>query len=63
MASDGLWEKVSNEEVISFVYDTVKEPNMCGKRLAIEAVNRGSKDNITVAVVYLKPVSTVERVY
>eukprot|EP00850_Spirogloea_muscicola_P016169 SM000129S26156 [mRNA] locus=s129:400643:403596:+ [translate_table: standard] len=63
MASDGLWETLSNEEVVNFVYDTVKEPAMCGKRLATEAVNRGSKDNITVIVVYLRPVTTFERVY
>eukprot|EP00271_Cylindrocystis_brebissonii_P013222 TRINITY_DN328_c0_g1_i5.p1 TRINITY_DN328_c0_g1~~TRINITY_DN328_c0_g1_i5.p1 ORF type:complete len:470 (+),score=99.66 TRINITY_DN328_c0_g1_i5:507-1916(+) len=63
MASDGLWEKMTNEEMITFVHDTVKEPTMCGKRLATEAVNRFSGDNITVLVVYLRPVSTVERVY
>lgn len=63
MASDGLWDVVSNEEVISIVRDTVKEPSMCSKRLATEAAERGSKDNITVIVIFLVPISTAERIY
>ncbi|OMO90079.1 hypothetical protein COLO4_19401 [Corchorus olitorius] len=63
MASDGLWDVVSNTEVVSIIRDTVKEPAMCSKRLATEAAERGSKDNITVIVVFLRPVSTAERVY
>lgn len=63
MASDGLWDVMSNEEVISIIRDTVKEPTMCCKRLATEAAERGSRDNITVIVVFLLPVSTAERVY
>eukprot|EP01018_Ginkgo_biloba_P025617 Gb_39855 [translate_table: standard] len=63
MASDGLWDTLSNDEVVSLIKDTVKEPNMCSKRLATEAVGRGSKDNITVIVVFLHPVSTAERIY
>ncbi|XVE95726.1 hypothetical protein REPUB_Repub02eG0124200 [Reevesia pubescens] len=63
MASDGLWDVLGNKEVISIIRDTVKEPAMCSKRLATEAAERGSKDNITVIVVFLRPVSTAERVY
>ncbi|XP_054824306.1 protein kinase and PP2C-like domain-containing protein isoform X2 [Prosopis cineraria] len=63
MASDGLWDVMSNKEVINMIKDTVKEPGMCSKRLATEAVERGSKDNITVIVVFLRPVSTAERIY
>ncbi|PON90384.1 Serine/threonine protein kinase [Trema orientale] len=63
MASDGLWDVVSNAEVISIIRDTVKEPGMCSKRLATEAAERGSKDNITVIVIFLRPVSTAERIY
>ncbi|KAI5317717.1 hypothetical protein L3X38_037424 [Prunus dulcis] len=63
MASDGLWDVVSNAEVVSIIKDTVKEPGMCSKRLATEAADRGSKDNITVIVVFLRPVSTAERIY
>ncbi|KAK8959993.1 Protein kinase and PP2C-like domain-containing protein [Platanthera guangdongensis] len=63
MGSDGLWDVMSNEEVISIVRDTVKEPSMCSKRLSTVATERGSVDNITVIVVFLLPVSTAERVY
>lgn len=63
MASDGLWDVMSNTEVIGIIKDTVKEAGMCSKRLATEAAGRGSKDNITVIVVFLRPVSTAERVY
>ncbi|KFK36954.1 hypothetical protein AALP_AA4G194000 [Arabis alpina] len=63
MASDGLWDVVNDEEVINIIRDTVKEPSMCSKRLATEAAERGSGDNITVIVVFLRPVSTAERIY
>ncbi|XP_073223827.1 protein kinase and PP2C-like domain-containing protein isoform X2 [Cicer arietinum] len=63
MASDGLWDMMSSLDVINIIKDTVKEPNMCSKRLATEAVERGSKDNVTVIVVFLRPVSTAERIY
>ena len=63
MASDGLWDVMSSMEVIHIINNTVKEPGMCSKRLATEAVERGSKDNITVIVVFLRSVSTAERVY
>ncbi|KAG0461265.1 hypothetical protein HPP92_021562 [Vanilla planifolia] len=63
MASDGLWDAVSNKEVISIINNKVKEPAMCSKRLGSEAIERGSKDNITVIVVFLRPVSTAERVF
>ncbi|KAJ7976545.1 putative Protein kinase [Quillaja saponaria] len=63
MASDGLWDVMSNMEVVKIIRDTVKEPGMCSKRLATEAAERGSKDNITAIVVFLRPVSTAERIY
>ncbi|KAJ0262443.1 Protein kinase family protein / protein phosphatase 2C [Hirschfeldia incana] len=63
MGSDGLWDVMNDEEVIGIIRDTVKEPSMCSKRLATEAAARGSGDNITVIVVFLRPVSTAERIY
>ncbi|MED6210526.1 hypothetical protein PIB30_064898 [Stylosanthes scabra] len=63
MGSDGLWDVMSGEEVIKIIRETVKEGGMCSKRLATEAVGRGSRDNITVIVVFLRPVTTAERIY
>ncbi|KAL3637101.1 hypothetical protein CASFOL_019400 [Castilleja foliolosa] len=63
MASDGLWDVMSNTDVVNIIRDTVKEAGMCSKRLATEAAERGSNDNITVVVVFLRPVSTAERIY
>ncbi|KAF3791541.1 kinase and PP2C-like domain-containing protein [Nymphaea thermarum] len=63
MASDGLWDVLGNDEVVPIIRDTVKEPSMCAKRLATEAVGRGSKDNVTVIVIFLRPVSTAERIF
>ncbi|CAM8981929.1 unnamed protein product [Rhodiola kirilowii] len=63
MASDGLWDVISNDEVVRIIKETVKEAGMCSKRLATEAAERGSKDNITVIVVFLRAVSTAERIY
>ncbi|CAL5418112.1 unnamed protein product [Camellia sinensis] len=58
-----LWDVMSNTEIVCIIKDTVKEPRMCSKRLATEAAERGSKDNITVIVVFLHLVSTAERIY
>jgi serine/threonine protein phosphatase PrpC len=64
IASDGLWDVVSNDEAVAFVYDTVKDPFLVGKRLATEAItNRLSGDNLTIIVAFLRPVTTFERVY
>ncbi|KAK6124672.1 hypothetical protein DH2020_041585 [Rehmannia glutinosa] len=37
MASDGLWDVMSNIDVVNIIRDTVKESGMCSKRLAIKA--------------------------
>lgn len=42
LATDGLWDCLSNEAVISLIHDTVKEPTMCAQRLVTEAITRGS---------------------
>ena len=62
VACDGLWDVVSNEECVKMIKDTVKEPNMCAKRLGSEALTRMSGDNITVIVAFLKDLATSEKV-
>jgi serine/threonine protein phosphatase PrpC len=42
--------------------DTVKEPSMSAKRLGSEALARGSTDNVTAVVVFLKQTDTAETV-
>lgn len=63
LASDGLWDVVSNEDAIALVHDTVKNPSMAAKRLAVEALARGSQDNLTVVVCFLQDVGTLESIY
>lgn len=63
LASDGLWDKLSNEDAVGLVSDTVKQPTMAAQRLATEALTRGSGDNITVIVAFLRPVDTLESVF
>ncbi|XP_047318821.1 protein kinase and PP2C-like domain-containing protein [Impatiens glandulifera] len=53
MSSDGLWDVMSSEDIVSIIKNTVKVPGMCSKSLATEAAKRGSKDNITVIVIFL----------
>ncbi|CAN6451034.1 unnamed protein product [Victoria cruziana] len=50
LASDGLWDVVSNEEAVSMV-KSVDDPEGAAKRLMQEAYQRGSADNITCVVV------------
>ncbi|GAX74889.1 hypothetical protein CEUSTIGMA_g2335.t1 [Chlamydomonas eustigma] len=63
LASDGLWEVCGNEEVVGLIRDTVKDPLLCAKRLVIEALARGCRDNVTAVVSFLQPVSTVEKIF
>lgn len=63
LATDGLWDTLTNDDAVALVQDTVKHPDMCSKRLGMEAIARGSHDNVSVVVAFLQPVSTIERVY
>ncbi|XP_022750354.1 LOW QUALITY PROTEIN: uncharacterized protein LOC111299433 [Durio zibethinus] len=50
LASDGLWDVVSNEEAVSMI-KPIQDPEQAAKRLMKEAYQRGSADNITCVVV------------
>ncbi|KAK9833258.1 hypothetical protein WJX81_000555 [Elliptochloris bilobata] len=63
LASDGLWDVVPDEDAVGLVLDTVKDPAMCARRLATEALTRGAGDNITVIVAFLRPLTTLEEVF
>lgn len=63
VASDGLWDAMTNDEAVGLVHDTVKHPELCAKRLVMEAIGRGSRDNVTAVVAFLKPLETLECIY
>ena len=63
VGSDGLFERLSNEEIVGLVHDTVKDPDLCAKRLVTEAMTRGTGDNVSCIVVFLSPRRTLERIY
>ena len=64
LASDGLWDVVSSDEVAGMVRDTVKNPSMVAQRLGLEAASRGSGDNISVLVAFTKQgVGSHERIF
>jgi serine/threonine protein phosphatase PrpC len=56
VASDGLWDTVSNEDVADILdrqQDKIQDMNELAKMLVDLAIERGSTDNITVMVVDL----------
>ncbi len=69
LASDGVWDLVGNQDAVSLVLDTVKQPALCAQRVVTEALARGSKDNVSAVVAFFPTMgqgmgaSTVERVY
>jgi serine/threonine protein phosphatase PrpC len=69
LASDGVWDLVGNQDAVSLVLDTVKQPALCAQRVVTEALARGSKDNVSAVVAFFPYLgqgmgaSTVERVF
>lgn len=50
LASDGLWDVVTNEEAVAMI-KPIEDPEQAAKSLMQEAFQRGSADNITCVVV------------
>ncbi|GLT85198.1 hypothetical protein SLE2022_033940 [Rubroshorea leprosula] len=50
LASDGLWDVVTNEEAVAMI-KAMEDPEEAARRLMQEAYQRGSADNITTVVV------------
>ncbi|XP_057518419.1 probable protein phosphatase 2C 10 isoform X2 [Amaranthus tricolor] len=50
LASDGLWKVMSNQEAVD-IATKIKDPLKGAKQLAMEALNRDSKDDISCIVV------------
>ena len=68
LASDGVWDVMTSEQVVQFVHRKMEAVKPSGSRrmedvrrknmsryIASEALNRGSGDNICVVIVWLKP--------
>ncbi|CAN4107971.1 unnamed protein product [Withania somnifera] len=53
LASDGLWKVMSNQEAVD-IARKIKDPEKAAKQLAIEALTRESKDDISCIVVRFK---------
>eukprot|EP01102_Stenamoeba_stenopodia_P022646 TRINITY_DN9523_c0_g2_i2.p1 TRINITY_DN9523_c0_g2~~TRINITY_DN9523_c0_g2_i2.p1 ORF type:complete len:516 (+),score=110.47 TRINITY_DN9523_c0_g2_i2:570-2117(+) len=61
VACDGLWDKLTYQEVVDFVsrsFDSGNDVQQTSALLARESIDRGSSDNVTVIVVALQWNST-----
>lgn len=56
LCSDGLYDLVADDEILEIV--TTDLPYIAGERLVALAKERGGHDNITVGVLWLKPLTT-----
>jgi len=56
MGCDGLYEKFSNDEIVSFIKQKISSKPLEAiiQQLVDEALDRGTEDNITVMVVKFK---------
>ncbi|XP_051144633.1 probable protein phosphatase 2C 9 [Andrographis paniculata] len=50
LASDGLWKVMSNQEAVD-ISKKIKDPQKAAKQLVMEALKKGSKDDISCIVV------------
>ena len=55
LASDGIWDAMTGEDIINVISETVKQPAMCAQRIVMEALSRGSQDNASAIVAFLAP--------
>eukprot|EP00967_Tisochrysis_lutea_P109950 scaffold171475_cov31-Tisochrysis_lutea.AAC.2 len=51
LASDGLWDVMSEERTLHCLNNTARSPDMLAKRLVFDAMDKGTQDNVTCAVV------------
>lgn len=59
VATDGLWDVLSSADVVALVHSLMESDGVEGDQivqlLVEEALRRGSNDNITVIIIWLKP--------
>uniref|UniRef100_A0A7S2RN80 Serine/threonine protein kinase n=1 Tax=Mucochytrium quahogii TaxID=96639 RepID=A0A7S2RN80_9STRA len=54
IATDGVWDTLTDQDAVACVRNTAKECGLAAKRIGSEALARGSTDNISVAVFFLR---------
>jgi serine/threonine protein phosphatase PrpC len=67
LASDGLWDVMSSQEAVNYIHQSLRNPsstsrdwnkdisrNNISKKVANEALERGSADNVCVIIVWLR---------
>ncbi|OVA14559.1 Protein phosphatase 2C (PP2C)-like domain [Macleaya cordata] len=59
IASDGLWDKVTNQEAVDLILREKGSTESCKKLINISS-SRGSKDDITVMVVHLQNFNQIQ---
>ena len=68
IACDGLWDVISSQECVELVKEKICEQEDCsGESLAESlvqfAIDRGSLDNISLIIVFLKPLSLLKMLF
>jgi len=53
LATDGVWDTLSDQQAVNSVRNTAKECGLAAKRIGGDALARGSTDNISVIVIFL----------
>jgi serine/threonine protein phosphatase PrpC len=53
LASDGLWDVLTEERALHCLRHTARSADMLAKRLVFDAMDKGTDDNVTCAVVLL----------
>ena len=51
MGSDGLWDVLGGGRTLHCLCNTARSPDMLAKRLVFDAMDKGTDDNVTCAVV------------
>lgn len=54
IASDGLWDMMSNQYAVDYVKSRLTEPHFGAKSLVSLAYNKNQLDNITVMIILFK---------
>ena len=54
IATDGVWDVMTDLEAVQAVRDTAKDAGLAAKRLGSMAIARGSTDNVTAVVLFLR---------